>query len=110
MSSTPAPESQSPEGGAPLADEHPVYLQDPVLDATVRMLVELTAEVWVERERRLALEELLSQHGLLAAGALEQFRPNAEQTARLKAERNRFIEQIFKELRRIPMSPARALR
>ena len=103
MSATPPAGSQTPEGGTPLVDEHPTYLQDPVLDATVRMLVELAAQVWVERERRLSLELLLAQRGILDADAVERFRPEPAQLEQLKAERGRFIEDVFKELRRIPL-------
>jgi hypothetical protein len=94
---------QTPEGGTPLAGTDPVYLEDPVLDATVRMVVELAAQVWVERERRLALEALLVERGVMSAGALESFQPDAEAQQRLKVERARFIEDVFKELRRIPL-------
>jgi hypothetical protein len=100
------PEVQTPEGGTPLAGADPVYLQDPVLDATVRMVVELAAQVWVERERRLVLESLLESRGVLSREAIESFKPDAAQTAVLKAERARFIEDVFKELRRIPAAPA----
>jgi hypothetical protein len=98
--STPA---QTPEGGAPLAGADPTYIQDPVLDATVRMVVELAAQVWVERERRLALEALLVQRGVMTADALEGFTPNADQQAAFRAERSRFIDDVFKELRRLPL-------
>jgi len=94
---------QTPEGGTPLAGPDPVYLQDPVLDATVRMVVELAAQVWVERERRITLETVLESRGLLTCEQLEAFKPTSAQTAALKEERNRFIEDVFKELRRIPV-------
>jgi len=94
---------QTPEGGTPLVGPDPVYLQDPVLDATVRMVVELAAQVWVERERRITLETVLESRGLLTRQQLEAFKPTSVQTAALKEERNRFIEDVFKELRRIPV-------
>ena len=95
-------DEQTPEGGTPIAGANPIYLQDPVLDATVRMVVELAAQVWVERERRITLETLLESRGLVMREAIEQFKPDAAQAAALKAERARFIEDVFKELRRIP--------
>jgi hypothetical protein len=70
------------------------------------MVVELAAQVWIERERRLALEQVLAARGLLDAGAIETFKPDAAQAAALKAERARFIEDVFKELRRIPVTPS----
>lgn len=94
---------QTPEGGMPLAGDDPTYLADPVQDASVRMLVELAAQLWVERERRLALEALLVDRGLLPADAVESFAPSAETKSRIRAERAQFIEDVFKELRRIPL-------
>ena len=91
----PAAAAQTPEGGTPLAGPDPVYLADPVLDATVRMLVELSAQVWIERERRLSLEALLAQRGLLAPADLEEFRPDPPLASRLREERDRFIEDVF---------------
>lgn len=93
---------QTPEGGTPIAGENPIYLKDPVLDATVRMVVELAAQVWVERERRMTLESLLEAQGTLSRAAIESFKPDAAQAAAFKRERARFIEDVFKELRRIP--------
>lgn len=99
-----APRDQTPEGGTPMVGDDPIYLKDPVLDATVRMLVELAAQVWVERERRLALETVLAQRGVIAADAVERFAPTPEQQAAFRAERARFMEDVFKELRRIPLT------
>ena len=92
---------QTPEDGVPLAGPDPVYLDNPVLDATVRMVTELAAQLWVERERRLVLETLLAERGILATEAIEQYRPDAMRAAEIKVERARFIEDVFKELRRV---------
>ena len=68
-------------------------------------MVELAAQVWVERERRITLETLLESRGLLPREAIEAFEPDAAPAAALKAERARFIVVVFKELRRIPVRP-----
>ena len=95
-------ESQTPEGGTPLAGANPTYIADPLLDTTVRMVVELAAQVWVERERRLALEAMLIERGVLTTEASENWAPPPAHQDKLKQERARFIEDVFKELRRIP--------
>jgi len=92
---------QTPEGGTPLAGDDPVYLRDPVLDATVRMVVELTAQVWIDRERLLTIESLLDERGVLTREAIEQYKPSEARIAAIKAERDRFVADVFKELRRI---------
>ena len=94
---------QTPEGGTPIVGDDPVYLNDPIQDATVRMLLELAAQVWIERERRLTLESLLESKGIVAHDEIEPHVPDAVLTARLKDERARFLEDIFKELRRVPL-------
>jgi len=93
---------QTPEGGTPIIGPDPIYLRDPLLDATVRMVVELTAQMWVERERRMSLEARLTEAGVLPAGAADRWQPSAELAARLKQERDRLVDDVFKELRRIP--------
>lgn len=103
----PAAAKQTPEGGPPLAGDDPVYLPDPVLDATVRMLVELAAQVWVDRERLLVMEQILAERGVVTREAVECFKPGPEQAKRLKEERNRFVEDVFRELRRVPVQEGR---
>ena len=95
--------AETPEGGTPLAEEDPIYLQDPVVDAAIRMLVEVSAQLWVECERRWVTEQLLEQRGVLSREEIEQFKPNAEGLAAIRAERSRYLESVFKELRRIPV-------
>lgn len=106
MSPTPQRNEQTPEGGTPLVGDDPVYLKDPLLDATVRMLVELAAQVWVDRERLLTIESLLDERGVVTRDSIENYKPAAERAAALRAERSRFIEEVFKDLRRIPTDPA----
>lgn len=96
--------AQTPEGGTPIVGDDPVYLNDPIQDATVRMLLELAAQVWIERERRLTLESLLESKGVVAHDEIERHAPDAALAARLKDERARFLEDVFKELRRVPLN------
>lgn len=95
--------AQTPEGGTPIVGDDPVYLNDPIQDATVRMMLELAAQVWIERERRLTLESLLESKGVVAYDEIERHAPDAALAARLKDERARFLEDVFKELRRVPV-------
>lgn len=102
MSQSPYPTQQTPEGGAPLVGDSPSYLKDPVLDVTVRMLVELAAQVWVDRERLLVIESLLDERGVMTRAAIENYRPGPARLAALRQERSRFIDDVFKDLKRIP--------
>ncbi len=95
------PTPQTPEGGAPLVGDNPTYFADPVQDALVNMVMELAAQVWVNRERMTALEAVLEEQGQLAADAVERYRPTPEKTAALRAERDRFVADILKEIQRL---------
>jgi hypothetical protein len=97
-------DEQTPETGTPIAGDNPTYLQDPTLDATVRMVVELAAQVWVERERRIVLEAALADRGLVSRDQLEKYAPDATLAAALKAERNKFVDDVFKSLRGLPIA------
>ena len=97
--------AETPEGGTPLVGDDPIYLPDPVVDAAIRMLVEVSAQLWIERERRWVTEQLLEQRGVLSREEIESFRPDAEARAAIRAERARYLERVFKELRRIPVGP-----
>jgi hypothetical protein len=94
---------QTPETGTPIAGDNPVYLADPVLDATVRMVVELAAQVWIDRERLLAVEQLLAERGVVTRDALESYQPSAAVAAQWKERRNQFVEDVFKPLRSLPL-------
>ena len=94
-------DQQTPEGGVPLAGADPVLLQDPVTDALMRMVTELTAELWVERDRRMVLEDVLVKAGIIDAETLENYAPEGERRAEFSAERNALVQSVFKELRRV---------
>lgn len=92
---------QTPEGGAPLAGDHPTYFADPVQDTLVNMLMELAAQVWVNRERMAALEAVLEARGGLDPDAVEAYRPTPERAAALREERDRFVAGLLKEIERL---------
>jgi hypothetical protein len=92
---------QSPEGGVPLAGDNPTYFADPIQDALVNMVMELAAQVWVNRERMSALEAVLEDCGELPADAVENYRPDPQSAAKLRDERDRFVADILKEIQRL---------
>ncbi len=92
---------QTPEGGVPLAGADPVLLEDPATDALMRMVTELTAELWVERDRRMVLEDVLVDAGVIDGAALENYVPKGERGERFSAERHALVQSVFKELRRL---------
>ena len=81
--------------------DNPTYFDDPVQDALVNMIMELAAQVWVNRERMAALEVVLEERGGLESDAVESYRPSPERAARLRQERDRFVAGIMKEIQRL---------
>lgn len=94
-------DEQTPEGGVPSAGDHPHYFNDPILDCLTNMVLELAAEVWVNRERMLVFEQLLGEQDLISVDAVEDFTPSEEQQGSLREERDRFIAGIMREIRRL---------
>ena len=93
------PAGQTPEGGAPLAGDYPVYFTDPVQDAMMNMILELSAQLWMSMDRLYALEDLLSSRGVVSTADLEGYKPDAGRAAALKARRERFTHDILRDLK-----------
>ncbi|MEQ8694641.1 MAG: hypothetical protein RIC85_04890 [Gammaproteobacteria bacterium] len=103
MRNPPDSRDQTPEGGAPVVGPNPIYLDDPVLDTMVSIVLELAAQMWVEREQRMVLESALAARGILTNETLENFEPTDEELNKIKLARTRFVDDVFKHLERVPV-------
>lgn len=72
---------------------------DPVEDVTLSMLVALTSEFAVLRERLDTLEAVLEKQGAVHAEAIEAYVPDADAVRRREGLRQRLIEKVFGPLR-----------
>lgn len=68
------------------------------LDRLADALLALSREVWVLRDRQILLEEILAQHGIDAATAIDAIEPDAVLQARLDSERDRLIGNVIEAL------------
>lgn len=102
------PAGQTPEGGAPLVGDYPVYFKDPVQDAMMNMILELSAQLWMSMDRMYALEDLLARQGVVSAADLEGYRPDRERAAALRARRERFTHDILRDLKLLTEGAASA--
>lgn len=102
------PSGQTPEGGAPLVGDYPVYFKEPVQDAMMNMILELSAQLWMSMDRMYALEDLLERQGIVSAADLDGYRPDAERAAALKARRERFTHDILRDLKMLTEGAASA--
>lgn len=73
----------------------PQYLGSDRLDDVARMLLELTSQLWLLKDRTLVLEHLLAEHGVLDPGEVDAHRPAAELAATLRREREALTAQVL---------------
>ena len=88
--------------------DHPVYFKDPVQDAMMNMILELSAQLWMSMDRLYALEDVLSRQGVVTVADLDEYRPDDERAAALKARRERFTHDILRDLKSLTESAAAA--
>lgn len=104
--------TDNPDGRRPLPDDvpaefappsaEPAFLPHPVLDALLEAVVALGAELWVERDRRMTLERLLAERGVLDPEALEAFRADDADRAARRAAREALVARTLGALRDLP--------
>lgn len=65
------------------------------VDDLGRMLLALTQEVWVMRDRMAILEKLLEEKAGIGAREIEGYTPSAETKAEVESLRDRFIAKVM---------------
>ncbi|MEM1261291.1 MAG: hypothetical protein AAGH76_02715 [Pseudomonadota bacterium] len=85
--------------GMPADGQEPQFLPHPLLDALLESVVALGGELWIERDRRMALEALLAEKGILSAADIEAWQPSDEQSALRTEELKALTDRVFKSLR-----------
>jgi hypothetical protein len=71
------------------------FFADPAVDTLARVVVELAAEVWVQRDQLRALEHALIDSGALGDGQLATYQPTPERYQELMRERDAFVQRLF---------------
>ena len=59
------------------------------------ILMNTLQELWVLKDRQMVLEQVLQDNNIDVTAAVERLQPDAELTAKLDAERKRFLEAVF---------------
>ena len=72
-----------------------VVLGDPVVDRLVTTVLELGAELWLQRRRLLALERALVGQGLPVTVAIEQALPSEAERAAERELRDAMIARLY---------------
>ncbi len=80
------------------AGKRSTFFETEALDHVVAMMVEMTAEMWVTRERLFALEAVLSERDPSLREAVEAWEPDARQAGKLEAMRQAMLHEVFRTL------------
>lgn len=78
----------------------PVYLDERANDNLLRMLLVVTQELSVARDRTAALETVLARAGLLPEGAVDDFQPDKAWDDKRSATRDDLNERLFRYLKK----------
>ena len=73
----------------------PGYIGDERLDELARISIGLMKEVWLLRDRQLALERILQKHGAIDRSAIEREEPDAAAEAEIRMEVDRMVGRVF---------------
>ncbi|MFK8051455.1 MAG: hypothetical protein AB8F65_00665 [Woeseiaceae bacterium] len=76
----------------------PAFFENKAIDSMVTMMLELSAELWVVKERQRALEDLLETSSPGLAEKMQAWQPDDEMAAALAAERQNFLRTILRTL------------
>ncbi len=77
----------------------PCFFEDPNSDKLLAMVMGLAGEVSVLADRVDTLEHLLQQHGVLADGQVDSFRPDPEARAVRDARREMLLANVLRIIR-----------
>ena len=85
----------------PEAGVEPSFLPHPLMDRLIEVVLSLGAELWTEKDRRQALEQILLARGIIAADSIEQLRFTAEQEVERTKQREQFVQRIYATLAKV---------
>lgn len=77
---------------------NPAYFENEVIDHLIGIVLELGAQLSVTRDRLTLIEEQLGNKGVLSLKDLDEGRPGEALQARLKADREALIQQVYGRL------------
>jgi hypothetical protein len=76
-------------------DPAPAYLSNATPDELARMVLGLTEELWILRDRVMVLEQVLTESGTIKSTSVEEHIPGEELHGRLGQERQRLIKRVL---------------
>ncbi len=77
---------------------HPHYFKDPVIDHLLEIVLQLGAEIWINRDRQMVMEHLLATEGKVTPEMIERFEPPPEFKEKLREQRRSFTSRVYGSL------------
>ncbi len=81
--------------GIEINDPGPVYFDSVVIDNLLEAFMELSAEVWIIRDRQHVLETVLAAQGIDAAALIEAHQPGPVEIAARGTTREAFVARLL---------------
>ena len=67
----------------------------PPTEALLQMVLNLTRELWVVKDRQLVTERLLAERGIDLSAEIDRYRPEGEFAQALDAQRRQLLERML---------------
>lgn len=67
----------------------------PPTEALLQMVLNLTRELWVVKDRQLVTEQLLAERGIDLSAEIDHYRPEGEFAQALDAQRRQLLERLL---------------
>ncbi len=80
--------------------KRPQFFDDPAVDKLLGIVTALAQEVSVLRDRHDAVERILDSKGTMTRAELEAFEADPDAEAERKAEREAYLQRVFRVIRR----------
>lgn len=74
------------------------FLGDPVLDRMMKVILSLSQEVYVLRDRLGVVERLLDERHMISRADIEDYVPSGQDQSQILAERDAYIERLLSPL------------
>ena len=78
-----------------------MYTGDTIVDALIDTVLELAAQVWINRDRTLAMEDLLSQGKVPTPENIDAYEPDTTRKEDLTRQRQEFVDDVMRHLRSV---------
>ena len=83
-------------------ETEPAFLPHPLMDQLLQTVIALGAELWIERDRRMALEAVLVERGVIDADTIENHRPGEDEQQARSAARSALVERTLGGMKDMP--------